>query len=542
MIRFIYFFFVLFALQVVAQNTVGTLKNELGSFDAYTLFTAQKNTYLINNCGQVVHQWQSDYNPGNAVYLLENGNLLRACDLNNPDITFGGTGGRIELRNWEGDLIWEYNYSSESFVQHHDIYPMPNGNILMLAVTVMDENEALQSGRDPDLLEDGRLYNEQILELEPKGTSEATIVWEWNIKDHLIQDFDSSKENFGTIEDHPELLDSNFIGTSGGQANWLHMNSMQYFKDYDQIILSSRLLNEIYIIDHSTSTEEASRHTGGNSGKGGDLLYRWGNPQAYNQGDAEDQVLFGQHYPNIIADGLNNQGKLILFNNGFGRDPSFSQVFILELPIISDGSYLYEPGSPFAPEEPFYSYVSSPDPTELYSGILSSAQVLPNGNTLICYGDTGNFIEIDANEKIVWEYVSPILRNGIASQGDTPAFNYVFRAIKFPLDYPAFSGRDLSPGDPIEMDFNLDNCSVLAVSNEILLDQIVMNNPVKETLNIKTSFIVEKIEVFNVQGQKVLVANNQKNVNFTSLSSGLYFIRIYTDQGLLTKKILKENI
>ena len=35
------------------------------------------------------------------------------------------------------------------------------------------------------------------------------IVWEWHLSDHLIQDFDAKKSNYGKPGDHPELLDFN---------------------------------------------------------------------------------------------------------------------------------------------------------------------------------------------------------------------------------------------------------------------------------------------------------------------------------------------
>lgn len=59
------------------------------------------------------------------------------------------------------------------------------------------------------------------------------------------------------------------------------MNGIDYNPVLDQIALSTHNLNEWYIIDHSTTTAEAATSSGGNSGKGGDLLYRWGNPAAY---------------------------------------------------------------------------------------------------------------------------------------------------------------------------------------------------------------------------------------------------------------------
>ena len=65
----------LISFSICSQNTVGTILNSTASYNAYTLFTVKKETYLINNCGQVINQWFSDYNSGKSVYLLENGNL-----------------------------------------------------------------------------------------------------------------------------------------------------------------------------------------------------------------------------------------------------------------------------------------------------------------------------------------------------------------------------------------------------------------------------------------------------------------------------------
>jgi len=101
------------------------------------------------------------------------------------------------------------------------------------------------------------------LEIKPIGTNDYSIEWEWNFKDHLIQDYDDTKNNYGVIEEHPEKLDINFLNDRIPAENWLHVNSIQYDETLDQIVISSRNLSELYIIDHSTTAEEATGETGG---------------------------------------------------------------------------------------------------------------------------------------------------------------------------------------------------------------------------------------------------------------------------------------
>ena len=536
---FLFSFFI--TLNLFAQNTVGVLRNDASSFNGYTLFSPNTSTetYLINNCGQVVHQWSSTFTPAASVYLLENGNLLRTGKIANDDIGFGGVGGKIELFDWNNTLLWEYTYSTNLVSQHHDIFPLPNGNILMLAVTTMTGPEAIQAGRDPSLLDDNKLFNEQVLELEPVlGTNQANIVWEWNVKDHLIQDFDASKDNFGVVTDNPQILDINYLNQTKAPANWLHINSMQYNATLDQLILSTRIVSEIYIIDHSTTTAEAASHTGGTYGKGGDFLYRWGNPEAYDHGTSANRTLFRQHYPHWIPDGLTDEGKIIIFNNG--GDRVYSSIDIIDPPISTPGVYIYDVTDGYGPINPEWTY-TDPVPTNFFSTILSSAQRLPNGNTLICDGDSGYFFEIDSNKSIVWEYVNPDATSGIVSQGDIPSFNLVFRAHKFSTDYPAFDGKDLSPGDPIELNFDIGSCQILAVSEYDISAQLnVYPNPTSGSFDINTDLPIDKVEIYDVFGKLILTKIKTQNLSIELLASGVYFVKIYSDNKMGTKKIIKH--
>ena len=541
--KLIYILLIFSNLTLLSQvNTLGTISLTEEAYDGYTLFSSYKNTFLINNCGQVINQWSSDYLPGHSVYILPNGNLIRAGRKDTSTITFGGVGGIVEMFDWDGNLVWEFVYSSDDYRLHHDIYPMPNGNILVLAATVMSNEETILAGRDPNLVSGaGILYNEQILEIKPIGTNDYSIEWEWNFNDHLIQDYDDTKNNYGVIEEHPEKLDINFLNDRIPAENWLHVNSIQYDETLDQIVISSRNLSELFIIDHSTTTEEASGDTGGTYGKGGDFLYRWGNPVAYRQGNEDNRTLFGQHFPHIIKPGLKDEGKIILFNNGTDREPAFSEVMIFSAPTTSPGIFTYEPDSSYGPEAAEFTYSSNED-NNFTSGILSGAIRLPNENLLICDGNSGRLFEITATNDIVWNYIIPMnnTTGEISSQGDVlESGNSTFKGIKYSTDYEGFTGKDVTPGDPIESNFNLNTCLSLSTDNLLNNNITIYPNPVIDLININTSLTILEVEIYDVLGKRLnYIKVNNRKIDVSGVNSGVYILKIKTEIGIILKKIL----
>ena len=446
--------------------TIGLLSCTPEAFNGYTLVAPLRSTstFLIDIHGRLVNAWDSDYKPGNAVYLLENGHLLRTGTVGhevNPGFTAGGAGGIVQEFDWDGNLVWSYSYTSENYLQHHDVEMMPNGNVLILAWELKTAEQAIAAGRNPDYLPDGELWPEHIIEVEPTGPTTGDIVWEWHIWDHLVQDFDPSKENYGVVAQHPELVDLNWTVIAGpvrGAADWNHMNSVDYNEELNQIILSVHEMNEIYIIDHSTSSAEAATHEGGRSGHGGDILYRWGNPQVYGAGAPEDQQLWAQHDAQWIEEGLPGEGHLLLFNNGMRRPgpQQYSTVDeIVPPPMDENGNYALYPGLAYEPEEPAWMYMADP-PTSFFSANISGAQRLANGNTLICSGAFGIIFEVAPDGDIVWEYVNPVDGRGPLIQGrpvpedGRGRTNTVFRAYRYAPDYPGLEGKDLTPGDYLE--------------------------------------------------------------------------------------------
>ncbi len=376
----------------------------------YILYSPMQsnNTYLIDYNKDIKHLWESNFNPRLSVYLLENEELLRMVSFNN-NLRFvaGGYSGGVQLLDWNGTILWEFEYSTDEYCLHHDVEPLPNGNILMIAWEYKTRQEAIDAGRDPNRLHSNALWPDHIIEVEPNNINGGDIVWEWHVWDHLIQDYNPTKDNYGVVEDHPELIDINYANTI---QDWNHINSIDYHEEFDQILLSVHSFNEIWVIDHNTTTEEAAGHNGGYSGKGGDLLYRWGNPHAYGAGGAGDQKFFLQHGANWIEKGYPGEGNILVFNNG-DLNRLYSSVDEIVPPVDSSGNYTYVNNSDYGPDEQIWIYTSE-NPSDLFSLLLSNAQRLPNGNTLICRGQGGLFLEVTPDKNVVWEYNIPFNEGG----------------------------------------------------------------------------------------------------------------------------------
>jgi hypothetical protein len=400
-------------------------------FPGFILFSPEysKKTFVMDRQGGIVHSWSSQYIQGLGVYLLADATLLRtALPFNNPVFVAGGVTGAVELFDWNGTRLWEFTYSDSQHCLHHDIEVLPNGHVLMVGWEYKTASEAIAAGRVPGSLPIGAIWPDHVIEVERTGVSTGVIVWEWHVWDHLIQDFDPSKENYGVVEQHPELLDINYgIDDGRFRADWNHINSLDYNEEFDQILLSARSQDELWVIDHSTTTLEAAGHSGGKSGKGGDLLYRWGNPRTYGAGVVNDQMLFAQHDAQWISKGCPGEGNILVFNNGAGRpEGQYSSVDELIPPVDDNGSYLLEPGSAFGPEELAWRYTAE-NHFDFYAGYLSSAQRLPNGNSLLCDGKHGLFFEITAEGKTVWTY---------QNTAPDPSHDQVFKVICYAPDYP----------------------------------------------------------------------------------------------------------
>ncbi|MFY0688996.1 MAG: aryl-sulfate sulfotransferase [Cyclobacteriaceae bacterium] len=502
------------------ERTIGIIKNSEEAFEGYTLYAPHADTkaYLIDNCGDKVHSWESNYFPGNAVYLTEDGSLYKAGKTSDTVINAGGAGGIIEKFSWEGELLWSFTYSNNSHRHHHDFQVLDNGNVLVLAWGRRTFEEAIAMGRDSASMEEGELWPEHIVEVKPVGNTGGQIVWKWDSWDHLIQDRDENKPNYGVVSDHPEKININYHGDNS--ADWHHANSLNYNPELDQIAISIHSFDEFWIIDHNTTTEEAA-------GPKGDLLYRWGNPATYDSGTEEDQQLFGQHTVHWIPPGLPDAGLMLVFNNGRDRKPDLytSVVKINTMFDANDGYQLSGDGT-FLPETFDWEY-TAPTPTDFYSRFISGAQQLPNGNILIDNGAAGTFFEINEADEVVWKYVNPLTPTGLLAHGDDVLNNVVFRATRYPLDYPAFDGRTIESQGPIEEDIIEFDCGDELLKIDGTQQVSFYPNPAKDQLIIESYQKPLSYTLTDLYGRMISkgTVESKVNIDIRHLKNGIYLLK-----------------
>jgi len=415
--------------------------------DQFVLYAPSSftTTYLVDSANQPVHQWTSSYNAGQSAFLLDDGSILRPGAINAvaPDNRFVAgyrdghneifnIGGIIERIGRNGEVQWTFEYYSDEYAPHHVVTVMPNGNLLMPVWRYHTEAESLALGRDPQHLDSNGLWIESLIELRPTADG-AEIVWEWNAADHLVQDFDETKANYGQLQDHPGRIDINWGRGYNIPADFMHVNAAFYLEEYDQIVMTSYHYSELWVIDHSTSSAEAADDSGGRYGHGGDLIYRWGNPWVYGHEDTDHFQLSAVHDPKWVPE----KRHFIMYDNNVA-DPTRklkggnSMVVEIAPPIQPDGSYLMENGL-YGPAQP----VMSAD-LGLQATSVGTAERIADGQTLSCDCTASKTIWVDAAGQVgataqIWANTT---KDGDLTQ--------VFRLVAYAKDHPGIQALGLT--------------------------------------------------------------------------------------------------
>lgn len=496
-------------------------------------------TMLFDSLGKTVFEWDhsSLTNPkcGYSCYLLENGNLLRSAIV--PEGTthssMSPAQGIIQELDPDGNIVWSYTLAStDSGMLHHDMKPMPNGHILAVAYVPLTKQQLRTCGIDtaliPRMSATKFLLSERIIEIDPKAAGGPKIVWEWKIHDHVIPGAQAAN--------HPELISGTIVPQAYFGNQWVHLNGLDYNAEHDLILFSSRVFSECYIIDHNTTTQEAAGHTGGGRGKGGDILYRWGNPANYKvSGATKLNVL---HCVNFIPKGYPGEGNVIFFHNnssatsnpGHGVEKTTSQVIEIKLPVDDNFNFSKSAGQPFGPTSPTWIFAPS---DSFSSPAMSSAFRLPNGNTLAHLAYPSNngsldmntnsqLLEIDKNQKILWKYT--IVTD--PSKGATPNPGGMMNVSYNPAKI---------------MYYNKNYVGIKKLLSDVSTQKPNNTAPIVQT-SIDQSFgkltisgiNASKIHIFNIQGKRTesLSANGKSiTIDTYRYSAGVYYAKIVTKTG-----------
>ncbi len=410
-----------------------TVYDSTKCFNGFTLFQAKEHgALLIDMNGGEVKLWRGLHGFPNK--LLKNGHV------------FGHTGERSTMFgmqdyrdliqvDWDGNIVWKFNkyeYVEDPGEEpqwmariHHDYqrqgnpvgYYVPgmesatdSGNTLILGHKNLKNRE----------ISDKLLLDDVIYEVDWQGN----IVWEWLCSDHF--------DDYGFREDARNALfrDPNMRPCGGGMGDWMHLNSMSALgpnKWYDQgdsrfhpdnIIVDGRETNIIFIIDKQT----------------GKVVWKVGPYYDYTP-EKELGWIIGQHHAHMIPYGLPGAGNILVYDNGgwagYGSCHPASPTGTKN--VLRDYSRIieFDPTTlkivwQYTPQEA--GLVHPTDSNRLYSPFISSAQRLPNGNTLITEGGGGRIFEVTAQHELVWEYISPYW-------GTHFKMNMVYRAYRYPYDY-----------------------------------------------------------------------------------------------------------
>ena len=509
------------------------------NFNGFALYNSQgsNTTYLIDENQNIAHTWNMTTECNYTVALKENGNLVRGTKDNTTVFSTGNIAagaGRVQEIAPDGTIVWDYIYANSDHISHHDL-TLVGDNVLLTAYEKKSSTELNAVGFNNASSEK---WPTHFVELEPDGNGGANIIWEWHIWDHMCQNTDASKPNYvSNISDNPELIDINMIqggGPPGGSSgDWFHVNGVDYNEDLDQIVFSSRFASEIYIIDHSTTTAEASSHSGGNSGMGGDILYRWGNPSNYGMSGAQiiDNAVHDARW--ITDDGRPNGGYLQIFNNS-GVSNNVSAIDGIETPWDdATNTYLRTSGQAFGPS----SYTTRYECAYSSSG-QSASDRMSNGNIYVNasggQGGAGVMYEVDSLGTIIWGPHAALGSNNGSQKG-----------FRYECDYPGIIALEsyMYPNSTVTT-----TCFIANGVNDI--DDIIsiFPNPTNGSINIsinQSTSKINEINIFNILGQPVCnkfineAGEFVLKVDLGEYLEGIYILNLIYNSGKIdTRRIL----
>lgn len=416
-----------------------TIYDPSRAWSGFTIFqAADVGALLIDMNGGEVQLWKNLQGFPNK--LLPGGHVLGSTG--RRKIGFQDQIDLVQV-DWDGRIVWRFSELERiadpgeaprwMARQHHDYQREGNpvGYYVPGQEPLVDRGKTWllvhEDATNPKI-SDKSLLDDKIVEVGWDGT----ILWEWRANEHF--------DELGFDEAAKDTLrrDPNVRADSNGLGDWLHINSLSVLGPNarydagderfhpDNVIWSSREANIMAIVSRST----------------GKLVWTLG--PRFDATDALVKLgwIIGQHHVHLISKGLPGAGNILVFDNGgwagYGQPNPSSPTGRLNA--LRDYSRVLEIDPvtlaivwQYTPKEA--GFVQPLDSSRFYSPFISSAQRLPNGNTLITEGSDGRIMEVTPDHQVVWEYISPYWGSGRLS------LNMVYRAYRAPYHWVPQRGR-----------------------------------------------------------------------------------------------------
>ena len=411
-------------------------------FNGYTVFgteVVEEGTVLINMNGEVVKQWKDICQAEHPPKLLKGGFIAgskRQVPEEKGRIWKDKHSTDLVVKDWDGNVVrsipragmhHDYQFKGNPVGYHVPGMPVSNykGDMLVLSHKLVENKD----------ITDKLLYDDYIVQVDAKGN----IVWEWLASDHF-HEMNFPEEFKKTMREYPTFSMTRTPGVKGG--DWIHVNSASWLgpnKWYDEDPVKYKVFNPENIIISNRQTNTSciiEKATGKVVWQIGpyyypDTVWEFGG-KAYKRAYKRMEQIVGQHHTHMIPKGLPGEGNILIYDNGgyagYGpRNPGAPYGW-------SDARRDYSRVIEFDPRtlkmvwEHSAKVMGMRNKYQFYSDYVSSAQRLPNGNTLITNGAVGQFQEVTPDHEIVWEYISPYYNQ-------KGKYNLVYRAYRVPYDY-----------------------------------------------------------------------------------------------------------
>lgn len=405
-----------------------TIYEPARTWSGYTVFgtPAEKGAVVVDMNGREVKRWPTVGAVPAPMRVLPGGYLMGGAERRRPH----QESRRLVQVDWDGKVVWSFEQGDRvpdgnggdawAARQHHDWQRegSPVGYFAPGALPLLDRGRTLvlaHKNVTVPAITERRLEDDRLIEVDWQGR----VVWDWLASDH-VDELGFSPEARTALR-----LDPNW-NEPRQSADWLHINAASYLGPNrwydagdrrfhpDNVMISSREANIIAIVERAS----------------GRIVWRMGPDYRETAALAALGQIVGQHQPHLIPQGLPGAGHLLVFDNGgvagYGSpNPAAPtgrgnvrriQSRVLEVnPVTFEKVWEYQ--------------IGGQESVAFFSHYVSSAQRLPNGNTLVTEGWDGRLFELTPAKAIVWEYVSPYFDD------DPTRTNRIFRAHRVPYDW-----------------------------------------------------------------------------------------------------------